>query len=410
MEKQVKYNCIQDLKKDGSPIIIVAALYEAEAIYNACLDNNIKVIAFCDSEKRRSEQPYCGLEVIHSPTLPSRFPKARFIIATQHIQDVVDQLSDFGYSEFYSAMELLEKYKIENHKHHISNEYMNTRISVYKKSYSAYYDNKKTYMRSVDVMVTTRCSLKCESCSNLMQYYAKPENTKNNDIMSALNILQEHVDEISEFRIIGGEPMMNKEWHSIVNEIAEKNEKSKIIIYTNGTIAPKDDKLENLKGKNVNFVVTDYGKLSRNINSLTEKLKNHGLAYVSRPAEDWIDCSSIRHHKRSAEDLKEVFKQCCVKYVYTLLNGRLYRCPFIANAANLNAIPDNPANYVDLFSKKVGVKEQIERLVGVAKFFPGCDFCDGRPYDPSSSKGYDGKGMIEPGKQTKTPLSYRVYK
>ena len=30
MEKQVKYNCIQDLKKDGSPIIIVAALYEAE--------------------------------------------------------------------------------------------------------------------------------------------------------------------------------------------------------------------------------------------------------------------------------------------------------------------------------------------------------------------------------------------
>ena len=74
MEKQVKYNCIQDLKKDGSPIIIVAALYEAEAIYNACQDNNIKVIAFCDSEKRRSEQPYCGLEVIHSPTLPSRFP------------------------------------------------------------------------------------------------------------------------------------------------------------------------------------------------------------------------------------------------------------------------------------------------------------------------------------------------
>ena len=85
MEKQVKYNCIQDLKKDGSPIIIVAALYEAEAIYNACRDNNIKVIAFCDSEKRRTEQPYCGLEVVHSPTLPNRFPKARFIIATQHI-------------------------------------------------------------------------------------------------------------------------------------------------------------------------------------------------------------------------------------------------------------------------------------------------------------------------------------
>ena len=33
------------------------------------------------------------------------------------------------------------------------------------------------------------------------------------------------------------------------------------------------------------------------------------------------------------EDLKTVFKQCCVKYLYTLLHGKLYRCPFIANAA-----------------------------------------------------------------------------
>ena len=65
MEKPVKYNCIESLKKEGSPIIIVAALYEAEAIYNACLDNNIKVEAFCDSEMRRTENSFCGLEVIH---------------------------------------------------------------------------------------------------------------------------------------------------------------------------------------------------------------------------------------------------------------------------------------------------------------------------------------------------------
>ena len=265
-------------------------------------------------------------------------------------------------------------------------------------------------MRSVDIMVTTKCSLKCESCSNLMQYYTNPQNTKNDDIIAALNILHEHVDEISEFRIIGGEPMMNKEWHSIVNDIAQKNKKSKIIIYTNGSIAPTEEKLENLKNKNVNFVITSYGKLSRNIDLLTERLDKYELAYVSRPAEDWTDCSSLHQHKRSVSDLEEVFKQCCVKYVYTLLNGRLYRCPFIANAANLKAIPDNPANYADLFSKEVSVKKQIERLVGVAKFFPGCDFCDGRPYDPTSSRGYDGKGMIKPGIQTKEPLPYNLFK
>ena len=142
---------------------------------------------------------------------------------------------------------------------------------------------------------------------------------------------------------------------------------------------------------------------------MTELLTKHAINYDRAPAQDWVDCSSIKQHKRTVRENEEVFKQCCVKYVYTLLDGKLYRCPFIANATKLNAIPDNPANYVNLFSKKDNIKQQIRRLVKVAKFFPACDFCDGRPYDPSSAKGYDGKGMIPGGIQTSKPLPYKQY-
>ena len=93
MEGKVKYNCIESLKKAGDPIIIVAAVDEAEAFAYACRDNGITVEAFCDSEKRQSEQLFCGLEVIHTPTLPQRYPKARFIIASQHIRDCEEQLT-----------------------------------------------------------------------------------------------------------------------------------------------------------------------------------------------------------------------------------------------------------------------------------------------------------------------------
>ena len=117
-----------------------------------------------------------------------------------------------------------------------------------------------------------------------------------------------------------------------------------------------------------------------------------------------------KHHKRSVKENIEVFKQCCVKYIYTLLHGKLYRCPFIANAANLNAIPDNPANYVNLLLNKEDIKQQIRRLVKTAKFFPGCDFCDGRVYDPSSKIGYDGRGMIAAGEQVGSPIPYKEYK
>ena len=92
------------------------------------------------------------------------------------------------------------------------------------------------------------------------------------------------------------------------------------------------------------------------------------------------------------------------------MDGKLYRCPFIANADNLNAIPDNPANYVDLFSKSEDTSKKIKLLINNRKFFPACDFCDGRPYDPSSKLGYDGVGMIAPARQTPAPLSYKEYK
>ena len=101
MENLVNKNCIEPLKKNGTPIIIVAAVKEAEAIAYACKDFGIKVEAFCDSEKRKSQEGFCGLEVIHTPTLPKRFSRARFLIATQQISDVVDQLSGLGFNEFY---------------------------------------------------------------------------------------------------------------------------------------------------------------------------------------------------------------------------------------------------------------------------------------------------------------------
>lgn len=409
MEVNVKKNCIEPLKTTGDPIIIVAALPESEAFVNACRENGIAVEAFCDSEKRKSEEPFCGLEVIHTPTLPKRYPNARFIIASQHIQECAEQLTKLGYSEFYSILDLLKDYDIKKYQYRVSQSYMSSRLAVCKKSHGYYFDSDKIYMRSLDLMITTKCSLKCKHCSNLMQYYVDPKHTEHQEILSALDILGENVDYISEYRVIGGEPLMNKDWADIVNEISKKNAEAKIFIYTNATISPKEEQLESFQGKNVNFIITDYNELSRNIDTMIEKLTKFDISFNRQPADDWVDCSSIKHHKRPAFQLEEVFKQCCVKYIYTLLHGKIYRCPFIANAANLKAIPDNSANYVDLFSNQYDLEQQLRRLVKEAKFFPGCDFCDGRPYDPTGKTGYDGVGMIPAGEQVSSPMPYKVY-
>ena len=58
-----------------------------------------------------------------------------------------------------------------------------------------------------------------------------------------------------------------------------------------------------LQGKNVNFTITDYGNLSRNIDKMIERINKYNLSFDRQLAEDWIDCSNIKHHKRSTEEL-----------------------------------------------------------------------------------------------------------
>ena len=409
MDKIASYSSLKNLKKEGYPVIIVSVADEAEAVLNACFAEGIKVLAFCDNEKRKTQKLFCGLEVVHTPTLKKRFPEARLIVAYHNIKDCSRQLKELGYSQIYSSLELLKNYDVAKYNHRVSPSYMANKIMVTKTSHELYFDDSKTYLRSIDVMITTKCSMNCESCANLMQYYtdAKSEDEK---IFDSLEILSKNVDYVGEFRVIGGEPLMNKNWANIVNGIVERDSSRKVFVYTNGTIAPKDEHLKSFKGKNVNFYITDYGSISKNINKLEESLKQHGVGYMRKPADNWVDCSNVKQHKRSVSRLKQVFKECCAKQLYTLLNGKLYTCPFIANASNLKAIPDNKADYVDLLSGEDNLRDKLRRLIKMENFFPACDFCDGRPHDPTTALEYAGKGLIKAGIQAPGRLPYTEIK
>ncbi len=406
MINKAKYNCLEELKKPGPPIVIVAVTQEIEAIINACTENGIKVSGLCDNETRKVNKEIKGMNVIHTVNLTKKFPKARLLVAYHNIQECVDQLTSMGYEEFYSPLEILKDYDASKYQHNLSQDYIQNKVSISIKSHEAYFNENLLHLRSLDIVITTKCSMKCESCANLMQYYTSPENT-DDKILAAVENLYKNVDEISEFRVIGGEPLINKNWHHIVNGIYENGNDRKIFIYTNGTIPVKDEILKSFQGKNINFYVTDYGKLSRKIDILENSLKENKINYFRRPAGNWVDCSSIRKHNRSPKDNATMFKECCAKQFYTLLSGKLYTCPFISNAYELDAIPNNPMDYVDLLNEKENLKEKIKKLVKMEKFFPGCDFCDGRPYDPTTAKVYDGKGLIVAGQQAKSPLPFQ---
>jgi hypothetical protein len=84
-------------------------------------------------------------------------------------------------------------------------------------------------------------------------------------------------DEINEIRIIGGEPFMNRQWQEIAQKISLFKNINRIMFYTNGTICPKEEDIKKLDREKSFFIITDYGKLSRNIDRMCEILINNGI-------------------------------------------------------------------------------------------------------------------------------------
>ena len=69
-----------------------------------------------------------------------------------------------------------------------------------------------------------------------MQYYKNPTNIRKQELIDDLNDLMSVADEVNEIRIIGGEPLMNKDFHEISAQAAAFQKVKKVVIYTNGTI------------------------------------------------------------------------------------------------------------------------------------------------------------------------------
>jgi hypothetical protein len=83
-----------------------------------------------------------------------------------------------------------------------------------------------------------------------------------------------------------------------------------------------------------------------------------------------------------------------------LLHGKLYRCPYSANASNLKAIPIDQTDIVDLTDEKIDkkdLKEQIRNLVYGKEYLTACSFCNGRDYKVK---------RIDAALQTKKPIPF----
>tara|TARA_B110001452_G_C15092575_1_gene381175 strand:+ start:36 stop:755 length:720 start_codon:yes stop_codon:yes gene_type:complete len=235
-----------------------------------------------------------------------------------------------------------------------------------------------------------------------MQYYEKPKDVETEVLLKSIEKFMSCIDSLDEFRVLGGDPFMNKELHKVMSKLATYDKCKKIVVYTNARFLPKNDNLEVLKHPKVILEITDYGKKdSKAADQFVEMAKKENIAYQRSLVSEWEDGGTIMPFiNRSQSDLKSLFSNCCQADLITLLHGKLYRCPFSANGANLNAFPFNAKDEVNLLDEKLSIQElrkQIKNLCFEKEYLTACSYCKGRTFESEK---------IKAAVQIKEPLNY----
>ena len=236
----------------------------------------------------------------------------------------------------------------------------------------------------LDLVITECCSLKCRDCSNMMQYYQKPENIPSEAVINDLGRLLDLV-RVTELKIIGGEPFVNQKTLSdVIRFLSGKyGEKVDCInIITNGTIVPGDDCLAALSDNpKVMVTLSNYGKLSSHQDELIAVLKGRNIRYsMIDESFYWLDFGQPQEYKESEEFVRRQYKNCYNrKYCNTLFRGRLYVCPRQAHGIHLGLLPDDKDGYVDLNSSAYDSDDELKKAVlGIVKreqYISACRYC-----------------------------------
>ena len=349
-------------------------------------------ISLYDSNKSKTGASFCGYQVNHTSELDD-LPNSTVLI-TCCFPDQVFKSLDARHT-IYSILPLYKQNVSTisesdldstglNYSRSMSD--MGREMQLYENELLAFKSKLSPSLlnlKSIDAVVTEGCSLKCEDCSNLMQYYVKPKSVDLDVLVKSTQKILDSVDHVYEWRILGGEPLIYRHLAEYLCYLSSSDKINSILIYTNGTMLPNAELIAALKTSKAFLDVSNYQTLSRNIQKLSQICDQNSIPYAIKDPL-WTDSGRIHPHKNESEsELKTKFFNCCTKDVLTLLHGKLYHCPFSANLINLDEKYQHVNDVIDVINY-AGLPETLRADISsfyISKpYLDACNYCNGRDY------------------------------
>lgn len=245
--------------------------------------------------------------------------------------------------------------------------------------YCRYQKNRKKdiYLKYLEVPITTKCTLNCRECNNLIQFYQNPVNFDALQIIKDIKKICSLSAGIKKIRILGGEPLCHKELAKILRELKKIDNINQIQVVTNATLVFDVESLAVLRNKKFSVDISNYGKHSCKYNEVIEQLKRHNIRYVTQNEQKpWKSLCHCRCRNRSGDELNRIFSMCRQDCL-SLLDGELHICARSSHGTDLGLIEKKDDDFVAVrkISDKNELKRRIYELLN-KDCIAACNYCD----------------------------------
>lgn len=208
--------------------------------------------------------------------------------------------------------------------------------NIYKVDYSSV--GGKPWLSYLEFDAVRMCNLNCRGCCHFSNIVTERGEYTEEEMVKDFSKLSELFENIEVIRIVGGEPLLNKNLDKIIYGIRSFFPKSKIEIVSNGLLVTSlsDEVAEAISKEEVVLCITQYEKTTTVMPQIKEFCKNKNINVVVF-GYDRDEFKKVINLKGDS-DGAHIFEQCISRKCTTLYKGKITHCWLEA--------------YVDVFNKK----------------------------------------------------------
>jgi organic radical activating enzyme len=175
------------------------------------------------------------------------------------------------------------------------------------------------HMIYLEIVTTTRCTLKCRHCIGDIPEIKKDEqySISIEDYKIYLGNLLKNIKSLKLVRLLGGEPLLNKDIDKIIEYTLEQPKIKQVYLVTNATIMLSNEVVNVLK-KYPQKSTVDISNYSTNkelasklkINEIIEICNQNNITVNCPDSYLWNPISPVRYHKRNTKENKKYYRSC----------------------------------------------------------------------------------------------------